>query len=125
MKKFLFIVATTMAAVFATAQGMPSTPTTQRKGSESQLRSLLGQVMGHKDSALPEAIVYLKNTKSLAVRTFIADKNGEYQFNALAPNIDYEIFAEYDGKKSDVKTLSAFDNRNKAYINLHIDTPKK
>jgi hypothetical protein len=92
----------------------------------SQLRSLTGTVLGKEDAPLPNAIVYLKNTKTLAVRTYIANTGGEFQFNALSPNVDYELFAEYEGKKSDTKTVSSFDSRSKVHMNLHIDaTPKK
>jgi len=89
---------------------------------EQQSRSLQGQVMNDSDAALPGAIVYLKNTKTLAVKTFFADNDGRYRFNALSPNIDYEVYAEHQGKKSDTKTLSAFDSRPRSNINLHIDT---
>lgn len=87
---------------------------------EQATRSLQGQVIGDNDAAVPGAIVYLKNTKTLAVKTFIADKDGNYRFNALSPNVDYEVYAEKDGKKSDNKTLSSFDSRKQATINLKI-----
>ena len=87
---------------------------------QEQTRSLQGQVMNDADSAVPGAIVYLKNTKTLAVKTFFADKDGMYRFNALSPNIDYEVYAEHQGKKSDTKTLSSFDSRRQATINLKI-----
>ena len=122
MKKIAIALTGAVLLMAATAQTVAAS--TDRK-SESQLRSLQGQVMGQKDVALPEAVVYLKNTKTLAVRTFIANQNGEYQFHALAPNVDYELYAEYSGKKSDTKTLSSFDNRAKAFINLHIDAALK
>ena|SRR5437763_15588522 len=120
----LLMLGATLMAMAAQAQSSPR-PNDDRNKNESQLRSLQGQVMGHKDSPLPEAVVYLKNTKTLAIRTFIANQNGEYQFNALAPNVDYELHAEYNGKKSDVKTLSAFDSRAKAFMNIRIDTGQK
>jgi hypothetical protein len=87
---------------------------------QQQTRSLQGQVMNDADAPFPSAIVYLKNTKTLAVKTFIADKEGSYRFNALSPNVDYEVYAEKDGKKSDSKTLSSFDSRKQATINLKI-----
>lgn len=87
---------------------------------QEQTRALQGQVMNDADAAMPGAIVYLKNTKTLAVKTFFADKDGMYRFNALSPNIDYEVHAEHQGKKSDTKTLSSFDSRKQATINLKI-----
>ena len=48
---------------------------------------------------MPNAVVYLKNEKTLNVRTFIAQKDGTYRFPQLSPNVDYEVYAELDGKK--------------------------
>jgi protocatechuate 3,4-dioxygenase beta subunit len=87
---------------------------------EPQVRTLTGQVVNPEGKPLPEAIVYLKNTKTLAVKTFIAGQDGTYRFNALSPNVDYEVHAEHNGKKSDAKTLSSFDSRKTATINLKI-----
>ena len=91
---------------------------------QPQQRSLSGQVTGHEDTPLPDAVVYLKNTKTLAVRTLITDQNGQYQFHGLTPNLDYEVFAKYKDKQSDTKTLSGYDSRAKATIHLRIDVAK-
>lgn len=84
-----------------------------------QTRSLQGQVTEN-DAVAGNAIVYLKNTKTLAVKTYIADDKGMYHFNALSPNVDYEIYAEKDSRKSETKTLSSFDSRKQATINLKL-----
>jgi len=42
----------------------------------------------------------------------------------LAPNVDYEVHAEYKGARSDTKTLSSFDSRKEAIINLKINGNK-
>jgi hypothetical protein len=87
---------------------------------ESQLRTLSGHVFAAEDQPLPKAIVYLKNTKSLAIKTYITEQDGSYRFPALAPNVDYEVYAEHNGARSDTKTLSAFDNRKQVNITLRI-----
>ena len=91
------------------------------KGDSGAPRLLLGQVTDRGGHALPSAIVYLKNTKSLMIRTYIAAADGAYRFPALSPNVDYQVYAEHQGKRSSVKTLSAFDNRREAHIDLKID----
>lgn len=83
-------------------------------------RTLQGQVADGSDAPLPGAVVYLKNTKTLAVRTYVSDKSGNYRFTSLSPNVDYEVYAEFKGAKSDSKTLSAFDSRSTAVINLKV-----
>ena len=85
------------------------------------LRTVSGRVTGKDDAPLKDAIVYIKNTRTNAIKTYIADDAGKYQFNALLPNVDYEIFADAKGAKSDTKTLSSFDSRKEVTINLHID----
>lgn len=98
-----------MSAVFATASDATAA------------RTLQGQVMKGGETPLPGAVVYLKNTKTMAVRSFISDNSGNYRFTSLSPNVDYEVHAEYKGSKSDVKTLSAFDSRATATINLKVN----
>jgi Carboxypeptidase regulatory-like domain len=87
---------------------------------QDHTRTLTGKVFGRQDQPIQKAIVYLKNTKSLVVKTYITDPDGTYRFPALSPNIDYEVYAEHDGARSDTKTLSAFDNRKEANITLRI-----
>lgn len=62
--------------------------------------------------------MYLKEGRS--VKSFISNDDGGYRFGQLAQNTDYEIWAEQDGKKSDVKTISSFDSKNHFYIDLKI-----
>lgn len=92
--------------------------------SEGQMRTLTGIVRAKNGGPLPDAVVYLKNTSNLAVKTYIAEKDGRYRFNALSPNTDYEVYAEHQGKRSSTKTVSGFDNREKVVINLEIDMDK-
>src|SRR5437764_15084525 len=85
------------------------------------LRTLVGHVHGPQESPLADAVVYLKNTKTLVVKTYITEQSGAYRFPALSTNVDYEVHAEYKGTRSDTKTLSSFDSRKEAIINLKIN----
>ncbi|HWW24143.1 MAG TPA: carboxypeptidase-like regulatory domain-containing protein [Edaphobacter sp.] len=87
-------------------------------------RVVQGRVMDKSDGLLQGAVVYLKDGHSLAVKSFISNEQGTYRFGQLAQNTDYEIWAERDGKKSQVKTISSFDSKNQIYIDLRIDTGK-
>lgn len=71
---------------------------------------------------MTNAVVYLKDMKSLAVKSFITSADGSYRFGQLTPGVDYSVFAELNGKKSSVKTVSAFDSKNQFIINLHLAT---
>jgi hypothetical protein len=83
-------------------------------------RVLTGTVMDKNDQPIPNAVVYLKNEKTLNVRTFFGQKDGTYRFPQLERNVDYEVYAEIDGKRSDTKTVSQFDDRNAPHVNLRI-----
>jgi len=107
-----------LAVTLATAQAGISS------GSEPRTKSVSGQVLGSSNQPLPNAIVYLKNTKTLAVKTFIAQNDGGYRFHALSPNVDYELYAEYNGQRSDNKTISQFDSRSQLTIQLKIRTER-
>jgi len=76
--------------------------------------------MDKNDQPIPNAVVYLKNEKTLNVRSFFTQKDGTYRFPQLERNIDYEVYAESGGKRSDTKTVSQFDDRTAPHINLRI-----
>jgi hypothetical protein len=78
-------------------------------------------VLDHADNPLPGSVVYLNNTRTQAVKTYIVGEDGSYRFPALSPNIDYQVYAQLKGRKSDTKTLSSFDSRTQVSIVLKID----
>jgi hypothetical protein len=93
----------------------------EKKDKGDSGRLLTGRVVDRQDNPLSGAVVYLANTRTRAVKTYIAGQDGVYRFPALSPNIDYEVYAQYKGQKSDTKTVSQFDNRQQLNINLRID----
>jgi hypothetical protein len=89
---------------------------------EDKTRVLTGKVMDNGDNPLPNAVVYLTNTRDHSVKTYIVSGEGTYRFPALQPTIDYEVYAQYNKRRSHTKTVSQFDNRQQVYIDLKIDT---
>ena len=106
----------TLALAVGTASAAPQ--------GESQTRAVSGQVLDKQDAALADAVVHLKNTKTLALKTYITDATGNYRFSGLSPNVDYELHAELKGRRIDTKTISSFDSRKEVTIHLRIDTSK-
>jgi hypothetical protein len=84
-------------------------------------RLLTGKVLDKQDNAVVNAIVYVTDTRTRAVKTYIVGPDGTYRFPALATNVDYEIYAQSNGKTSDTKRMSQFDDRKVVEILLRID----
>jgi Carboxypeptidase regulatory-like domain len=91
------------------------------KKTESQNRSVQGVVTSSTDQNIAGAVVQLKNLKSLEIRSFITKEDGTYYFHGLSPDVDYELRADYQGSSSGTKTLSSFDSRKQATINLKLN----
>ena len=83
-------------------------------------RTVEGVVIGQDGAFVEGAVVQLKDTKSLQIRSFITREGGSYHFHGLSRDIDYELKADHQGKSSDTRTLSSFDSRRKAVINLKL-----
>lgn len=120
MKK-AFVTSLLLCALAALAAAGPP-PQFSRAPKGDNTRLLIGKVMDRGDNPLPNAVVYLTNTRSRAVKTYIVGTDGTYRFPSLQPNIDYEVYAQHNGRKSDTKTVSQFDDRPQVSINLKVDT---
>ena len=116
-KQFVIGILALVAATAACAQAVPQAAPDKTP----VLRSVSGVVHDSNSAPIQDAIVYLKNVKSLAVKSFIVSQEGKYDFHGLLPNVDYELWAEAKGRKSEVKTVSQFDSRKELVMNLKID----
>jgi hypothetical protein len=90
------------------------------KKNQSQGRLLSGKVLDQHDNPVVSAVVYLTNTRTHAIETYIVGKDGSYRFPGLS-NVDYEVYAQIDQHKSDTRSVSQFDDRSQVYIDLKID----
>ncbi len=86
-------------------------------------RLLFGKVLDPQDNPLPDAVVYLTNTRTRTVKTYIVGTDGTYRFPALSTSVDYEVYAQYKGRKSETKSVGQFDNRAQVYLDLKVSTP--
>src|ERR1041385_3328712 len=64
------------------------------------LRTVRGTVTDRTDAPIGSAVVYLKNARTLTVKTYISEDQGDYHFSGLDPNADYEIHAEHGDQTS-------------------------
>jgi hypothetical protein len=92
---------------------------------ETQLRSVRGVVADKDEKPIPNAVVFLKNLRTNTVISHFSDDEGNYRFTGLDTNVDYEVFAEFDGQKSATRTVSALDSRREITLNLKVDRKKE
>ena len=87
----------------------------------SKMRTVEGRVTDKGGTALKGATVFLKDGHTLAVRSYLSGDDGGYRFGQLSPNTDYQVWAESEGRKSSVKTISSFDSKQQVTLDLKID----
>src|SRR4051812_10829188 len=87
-------------------------------GQAAAFRSVTGDVTSKGGTKVKGAVVHLKDTKSLSQRSYITAEDGQFKFGQLSTGTDYEIWADLNGEKSAVKTLSSFDNKNAMAVSL-------
>lgn len=90
------------------------------KGQDTSVRTLEGTVRDTLDNPVEGAVVKLKDTKTLQVRSFITPADGTYRFHGLSRSTNYEVKADYNKTSSGTRTLSVFDDRLKPIINLKL-----
>jgi hypothetical protein len=81
-------------------------------------RSVEGRVLAPSGAIVTGAVVQIKDTKTLQIRSFITQADGRYRFYGLNTNSDYELTAEKSGTASGTKTISMFDNRKKIVFDI-------
>ena len=118
MKKNVAAVSVAVMLLALAVAGMANPPYSDKA---PQSKVLVGKILDGADNPLAGAVVYLTNTKTRAVKTYIAGKDGDFRFPGLAENTDYELYAQFQGHKSDSKSVSQFDSRVTVTVNLKID----
>ncbi len=97
----------------------------KKKDQDSNVRTVQGIVTDEADNPISGAVVQLENMKTLQIRSFITKEKGNYYFSDLSTDVDYKLHAENNGMVSSTKTLSSFDSRKAATMNLKVDQQKK
>ncbi len=117
-------VAIAMSAMALLAAASPALAQYKKPPAEPTVRSVQGTVTDAAGTPVSGAVVHLKNTKTLQIRSYITKEDGSYAFHGLSRNVDYELSAETQNAESGTKALSVFDSRLTAVINLKLK-PKK
>jgi hypothetical protein len=88
-------------------------------------RIVQGTVTDANGNFINGAVVQLKDSRTLQVRSFVTQENGQYHFAGLKIDNDYQLEARYSGMTSGWKTLSVFDSRKEPVMNLKLDKQEK
>ena len=118
MKNSLSCLCATALLLSALAAATPAAPFKDKKPEPT--RTLTGRVLSRQNAPLSEAVIYLTNTRSREIKTYISEPDGTYRFPGLSLNVDYQVYAEHNGARSDTKTVSSFDTRTQVEIVLRI-----
>lgn len=74
-------------------------------------RVVIGSVIDDASANVPGATVFLRNVKTKSIRSYTSDKDGHFRFAQVNMADDFDIWAEKNGKKSPLKTVSSWDTR--------------
>ena len=96
-----------------------------RGSAQTVARSVRGVVTDREGTPLPSTVVQIEDTATLYVRSFITRNDGSYFFVDLDPDRDYILKAHHRNAWSRAKTLSRFDSRKEATVNLKVDGVKE
>ena len=91
-----------------------------QKNEDNTTRTVEGVVSDAANQPVAKAVVQLKNTKTLQIRSFITQDDGSYHFAGLGTDVEYQLKADHDGASSSWKTLSVFNSKKTAVINLKL-----
>lgn len=74
-------------------------------------RVVNGSVVDADSAVVQGATVFLRDTKTKAIRSYTSGEKGRFRFAQVNMAQDYDLWAEKDGRKSAIKTISSWDAR--------------
>jgi Carboxypeptidase regulatory-like domain len=83
-------------------------------------RTVSGTILDESSQPVVGATVFLKNEKTKAIRSYISTADGHFRFSQVDMSVDFDLWAEKDGKKSPTKTVSSWDDRKEFVSDLKL-----
>jgi len=117
-------------ALGAMLSGSLGVPPAWGSGSPSQstkvpkLRTVEGIVCSKEGAPIQGAVVYLQDSKSLAVKSYLSDAQGHFHFRQLSMSADFDLWAELNGERSKTKNISQFNSKTDLSYKLKLPVSK-
>jgi len=89
-----------------------------------KLRSVQGMVCSKEGAPVEGAVVYLQDSKSLAVKSYLSDAQGHFHFRQLSMGADFDLWAELNGTRSKTKSVSRFNSKTDLNYKLKLPISK-
>ena len=83
-------------------------------------RTVSGTISDVSSQPVVGATVFLKNEKTKAIRSYISTADGHFRFSQVDMSVDFDLWAEKDGRKSATKTVSSWDDRKEFVSELKL-----
>ena len=109
-----------LAVVFA-GVGVIFAQSGKNKNEDANQRTIEGIVTDENRNPVPRAIVQLKDLRTLQVRSFVSQPQGDYRFAGLRMDTDYELKATLGDQSSASKRVSQFESRKTVTVNLQLE----
>lgn len=95
------------------------TPAAHAQSKQPTVRTIEGEVE-HDGHPATNAVVFLKDTRTMQVKSYLADDHGHFRFGELSLATDYDLWAELKGQHSATKHVSSFNSHPDLHYTLNI-----
>ena len=95
-------------------------PLSQARAQNLGQRVVMGSVVDADSATVAGATVFLRNSKTKSIRSYTSSKDGRFRFAQVNMSEDFDLWAEKEGRKSAIKTVSSWDARKEFETELKI-----
>ncbi len=95
-------------------------PLPQAQAQNLGQRVVMGSVVDANSASVAGATVFLRNSKTKSIRSYTSSKEGRFRFAQVNMSEDFDLWAEKDGRKSAIKTVSSWDARKEFETELKL-----
>ncbi len=115
-------VGTGLLFVILAGVGVPSVrgPQPQAQAQNLGQRVVMGSVVDANSASVAGATVFLRNSKTKSIRSYTSSKDGRFRFAQVNMAEDFDLWAEKEGRKSAIKTVSSWDARKEFETELKL-----